>query len=68
MKTVKNPGLLNRFEFQHGNSFQLLAQSLGCVRAPIAMLGESLSKFRVNRRKQWQGPLRQTTESATFLF
>jgi hypothetical protein len=31
--SLNNPGLLNRFEFQNNNGFQLLAQSLGCVRA-----------------------------------
>jgi hypothetical protein len=28
---LKNPGLFNRFEFQNGNCFQLLAQTLGCM-------------------------------------
>ena len=43
--SLNNPDVLNRFEFQNNNRFQLLAQSLGCVRAAIAMLGESLSKL-----------------------
>jgi hypothetical protein len=39
--SLKAASLCDRFEFQHGDGFQVLAQSLGCVGTPAAMLGKS---------------------------
>ncbi len=52
--TLKGPSLIDCFEFQYGNGFQLFTESLGGVGASVAMLGQS--SLQVNRRADIMTP------------